>query len=100
MARALTAAERLADFIGRHGWQVTNALQNQERHMREAAEECWQAAWCPQGPPRETTPGYIDISPAPAGCATLATMFDQAADAAAAALEEWEELGEEELAAW
>jgi hypothetical protein len=100
MTRTLTLAEKLAGFTGQHGHQVLNALRNQERHMREAAEEALRAAWCPQGPPREPTPGYIDCTPTPAGFAGLAETFSQAADAAAAAADAWEELTEEVEEEW
>jgi hypothetical protein len=107
MARTIKQRElgiQLGAFLAAHGHQVTNALQNQERHMREAAEETTRAAWAPQGPPPEATTGYINLTPTPAGYAGLAETFTQAADTAAAALAAWEALEEqaeqEDDAAW
>jgi hypothetical protein len=84
----------LAQFEADHGHVVTNALENQARHMRETAAACEAALAAPPQPQPAAEDGSTTISlmPTPAGWRGMARTFTEAADKADAALAAYEQL--------
>ena len=79
----------LEQFADTHGGVIDNALGLYVDHMRENAAELLAAAYCPQGPPKESRPGYIDITPTPAGLRMTAEIFTEQAERANAVHKVW-----------
>ena len=94
MTRKLSTADRLAEFSGRYGHEVTNALQNQERHMREAAAEAQRNFDSLDTDAKRAAADASLVTTS--GWKHMALMFSQAADSAAQACEEWEKLTDPE----
>jgi hypothetical protein len=79
----------LEEFADKHGHVIESALSVYIERMREDANELLFAAWCPAGPPKEPRPGYIDITPMPAGLRMTAEIFSEQADLANAVRTAW-----------
>lgn len=83
--------EQFAAFDAEYGYQVLNALQNQERRMREAAAEM-QAGYEAANRSEETRAAQDASMFTTNGLKHLAATFTEAADTARQAAEAWEKL--------
>ena len=79
----------LEEFAGAHGHVIDSALSLYVNHMRENAAELLAAAYCPQGPPKTPRPGYINITPTPAGLRRTAEIFTEQANRADVVHKAW-----------
>jgi hypothetical protein len=85
--------DAFAAFDAEHGWDVLNALQNQARHMTEAAADAQKAVDAAAADPEVAA--RMDASMVTVnGYAQMTQMFTDAAARAAKAAEAWEALQE------
>jgi hypothetical protein len=84
-------AEKFGDFAARYGFEVTNALRNQARHMSEAAAEAGRAVEAAEADPAvaaQVNASMVTVY----GYQQMAEMFTEAAAKATRAADAWEKM--------
>jgi hypothetical protein len=74
---------------GHNGSVIESALIGYIETMRKDADLLLASAYCPAGPPKEPRPGYIDITPTPAGLRMTSEIFCTQAAQAETVLAAW-----------
>lgn len=90
MSTRTRTTETVSAFVAKYGGETANALDNQASRMQDAADDALRQAYCPARRPAPAGEGFIDMTPSPAGWASMAELFGQAAATARAASDAWE----------